>query len=161
MPHLIDTSSIETGSSATRKLRLEHDRAGDADALALPAAQQVRVLARSRASAGSRPDLARAPRARSRSISARSLAALVDERARDDLADVVLRVERAVGILKDHLDAAVEGLAVRRRRAPSVLAVDAHVSARRLLQSDERAAGRGLAAAGFADEAEHLARPRP
>ena len=38
----IETSSAETGSSATIELRLQRDRAGDADALALAAGELVR-----------------------------------------------------------------------------------------------------------------------
>ena len=42
----IDTSSADTGSSATMKLRLDRERPGDADALALPARELVRIAAR-------------------------------------------------------------------------------------------------------------------
>ena len=41
----IETSSAETGSSATMKLRLQRQRAGDGDALALTAGEFVRVVA--------------------------------------------------------------------------------------------------------------------
>ena len=42
----IDTSSADTGSSATMNSRLDRQRAGDADALALPARELVRIAAR-------------------------------------------------------------------------------------------------------------------
>ena len=42
----IETSSAETGSSQTMKRRLERERARDADALALPAGELVRIALR-------------------------------------------------------------------------------------------------------------------
>ena len=42
-PARTDTSSIETGSSATSRLRLEHERCGDRDSLTLPSGELVRI----------------------------------------------------------------------------------------------------------------------
>ena len=53
-PAWIDTSSAETGSSSTSSLRLQRERAGDADALALAAGELVRVPV---AVLGVQPDL--------------------------------------------------------------------------------------------------------
>ena len=42
-PAWIDTSSADTGSSSTITSRIEHERTGDSDTLALPAGELVRI----------------------------------------------------------------------------------------------------------------------
>ena len=151
----IETSSAETGSSATISFGVERERAGDRDALALAAGEFVRV-------AGDAPR--RAGR-RGRSSSAHALSALPRradamhvERLADDGADAVARIERAERILEDDLHVAPAPLHARRaaaRRDPRPrTALRPRVGS---IRRSERAAERGLSAAGFADDAEHLA----
>ena len=82
-----------------------------------------------------------------------------DERLRDDVADGHARVERRVRVLEDDLQLAphlAHLLAAERRQlAP----VEADRAAGRLEQPQDAVAGRGLARAGLADEAERLALP--
>ena len=96
----IETSSAETGSSATMKSGLSGERAGDADALALAARELVRVARRRVARAGRR---SRAARATARPPARRLGEAVRAQRLADDPADAVPRVERRVRVLEDHL----------------------------------------------------------
>jgi hypothetical protein len=134
---------------------LEGERAGDADALTLAAGELVRVavvVLRAQAHQLQKTlDLLLHP--------ALGLDALELERRRDDGADGVPGVQRAVRVLEDHLDVAAQrshagGLEVR-----DVRAVELDLAAGRLQQAgDEPAHGR-LAAAGLPDDAEGLAPP--
>ena len=109
----IETSSADTGSSQMISLGLQRQRAGDADALALAAGELGReavvVLG----------------------VEADELHQLLDpllalgaagdavdgERVADDRADPAARVERAVGVLEDHLHLAAVAAASRRATA--------------------------------------------
>ena len=112
----IETSSAETGSSQTMKSRLERERPGDADALALAARELVRVAP---AVLGQEPDLPEqllhagvaAPPAPGEPVDG--------ERLADDLAHGHARVQRAVGVLEDHLDPAAHRAERRRRERAS------------------------------------------
>ncbi len=75
----------------------------------------------------------------------------------DDAADRHSRVERAVGVLEDDLHVAADGPQLRGPQVGDVVAVEHDAAGRRLEQPQDRAAGRGLAAAAFADEAERFA----
>src|SRR5688572_21855720 len=75
----------------------------------------------------------------------------------DDLLDHHARIERAVRVLKDHLRVAAERAQRGGVEREDVLPVEDHASARRSDEAKEKARGRRLAAAGFADEAERLA----
>ena len=89
-------------------LRLDGKRAGDADALALAAGELVRDSGRRRRQAGGRARAARRcgrDRRRRGACGGRESASPRIWRTRH------ARVERAVGVLEDHLDAAVEGAA--------------------------------------------------
>ena len=88
----IETSSADTGSSQTMKLRLDGQRARDADALALAARELVRIAVRV---ARQEPDVAQqlAARARRRSRAVRHDAVDV-QRLADDLPDRHARIER-------------------------------------------------------------------
>jgi hypothetical protein len=74
----------------------------------------------------------------------------------DGLVDGVPRVERARRVLEHELHAAPVGLQRLGRRGER-LCVDEHLARRRLLQAEDRARQRGLAAAALADEREDLA----
>ena len=75
----IDTSSAETGSSATMKLGLERERARDADALALAAGELMRVA---RAALARQADLIAAGRHARRAARAALADAVHDAAAR-------------------------------------------------------------------------------
>jgi hypothetical protein len=66
-------------------------------------------------------------------------------------------VQRCVGVLEDHLHPAAERAEILLREAGDVLAVEDDLAARRLVQPEDGAPDRGLAAAGLADEPEGLA----
>ncbi len=72
----------------------------------------------------------------------------------DDAADRLARVEGGIRVLEDGLDASGEAEAAEPRDR---LALDEDLPARRREKAEQHAREGGLAAAGFADEAEHLA----
>src|SRR5262245_10215614 len=79
-----------------------------------------------------------------------------DERFLDDLARAHPRVQRRIRILKHDLHV-TPGLAhPLARKGEYVVVTKPDVAAGRLDQSEDAAAGRGLAAAGFADQSECL-----
>ena len=98
----IETSSAETGSSATMSFGFERERAGDGDALALAAGELVRVARRGGLG---QADEAKQLATRTRALGARADAVHV-ERLADDRADLVARVERAERVLEDDLHVA-------------------------------------------------------
>ncbi len=76
----------------------------------------------------------------------------------DDIADPAPRIEGCNRVLKDQLHPLAhfsQDIAVHRRQ---VLAVEHHLARHRQAQLQHRAAERGFAAAGFADQTERLAR---
>ena len=152
-----ETSSAETGSSATMQLGLERQRAGDADALALAAGELVRVAARGVAAAG-RPVEQLAPRARRRSRRRRGRA-----RASGSPSDVARRVMRGLSepirVLEDHLHAAAVAAAASPPASAGTSVPSKRIAPGVGLDAAARgsAAERGLAAAGFAHEPERLA----
>ena len=152
----VDTSSAETGSSSTTQARVERERAGDRDPLALPAGELVGVAAQHV------PAHARPARAGSRPASSRCTdrAPLVDlERLADRLGDRLARIERRVRVLEDDLHVAA-GVAQRRAvpsavtSAPSSRTAPAVGSTRRRTQPGHRR----LARSGLAHQPERLAR---
>ena len=80
------------------------------------------------------------------------------DRLRDDFADRHSRIERRVRILEDHLQVPALLAQLARRQVRQVRASEEHFAGRRLDQPQDRAAERGLAAAGLADQAQRLAR---
>ena len=100
----IDTSSAETGSSATISLGSQRERAGDADALPLAAGELVRV-----AVVVLRVEPDQLEQVLHRALDAvLGLDVLQPERRADDRADGVPRVQRRVRVLEDHLDVAAQ-----------------------------------------------------
>ncbi len=81
------------------------------------------------------------------------------DRLADALLDGVARVQRFVGILEDDLRLAAEGEqgACGPRAVELADALEADLAAGRLMQLEQRHAGRRLAAAALADQAQHLA----
>src|SRR5690606_23452063 len=124
-------------------------------ALALAAAQQVRMLGEI--------DLRRrqADPFEGRMYASPDLGlvghALIDERPRYHLEHVVARVDRAVRILEDHLDAAVEGAPILAPQFRQILVVEGDGAAGRRLEADQQLGSRRFPATALANEAEHLA----
>ena len=120
------------------QLRVQRERAGDADALALAAGELVRVAVHV---IGRQADeleqlahpLARSPR--------RAAAPWISERVAEDLPDALARVERGVRVLEDHLHLAPVRAQLAARQRRDVAAVEAH-RARRSARAAARAAGR-------------------
>ena len=79
------------------------------------------------------------------------------DRLPDDVADVHARIERREGILEDDLHLAAQPAHVGWPEIHDGSAFIADIARRRLDQSQERAAERGLAAPGFAHDGECLA----
>ena len=150
-----DTSSAETGSSQTISDRVDRERAGDADPLALAAGELVRepvVVLRVE------PDDLEQLRDAALALGRRADAVDV-ERLGDDEADALARVERRVRVLEDHHHLAPERAHVLARELRDVPALEDDLAVRRLEQLHDAARHRRLAAAGLADDAERLALP--
>ncbi len=148
---------IERGSRlvADNELGLGCQRAGDRNALALPAGKFVRVLP---AIVGMQAD-----QGEKFADAAFYIALALDQvegadRFGDDGIDPQARIEAGVGILENHLDAAAQMLA--RLQLPGVAhrnAVDDNFARCRRQQADDHPGDGGLARAGFADQRESLA----
>jgi len=78
----------------------------------------------------------------------------------DDVADFHARIERAVGVLEDHLDAPAQRAQFLGPQAREVVAVVDDFAGSRPLEQQDAAAGGGLAAAALADKSEGLATPQ-
>ena len=76
----------------------------------------------------------------------------------DDLADRHARIERGVGVLKDDLQRLAVRLEIATFELGDRLAFEADLALRRVLELQDDAPERGLAATGFADEADCLSR---
>ena len=135
--------------------RLDGQRPGDADPLALAAA---RIRADSGAhDRGSRPTV--------RSSSATRVVdglrgpgqPMQPQRLGQDLGHRHGRIQRRVRILEDHLQRAPPRAQRRRVELAEVLALEQHPPGRRLDQPQQQPPERRLAAAGFADHAQRLA----
>src|SRR5438132_1585464 len=88
---------------------------------------------------------------------AASCQAVHAQRLADDPADAVARVERRERILEDHLHPAAKRAQRALGEVRDVLAVEDDPAAGRLVEAQDRAADRRLAAAGLPDQTERLA----
>ena len=135
------------------QLRLEGQRAGDADALPLAAGELVRVavvvLGAQAHQLQEALDLLL--------HTALGLHALEPEGRRDDRADGVTRVQGAVRVLEDHLDVTAQRAHLPRPQLRDVPALEVDRAARRVLEAGDDPAHGRLAAARLADDAEGLA----
>src|SRR5262249_11537345 len=133
--------------------RAERERARDPDALALPAAELVRVAARV---VRRQPDLleeARDPRALLRT----AREAMDLDSLGDDAADPHARVERSVRVLEDDLHLAPQAPELAPREIGEPPAVEHDLARARLDEAEQKASERRLAAARFPDDAERFA----
>ena len=149
---------IEGGNGLVEddQLRPGDEGAGDGEALALAAGKLVRVFA---GVVRRQADLDQRGLDAGLALGVGERLGQEMQRLGDDAAGAVAGIEGAVGILEHHLHAAAQG---RQRRA--VRPVTSVPSSRiappsRGLQRQHGAGQRGLAAAGFADEADALAGP--
>ena len=126
------------------------ERAGDRDALALPARELVRIAV-PEALRGRESGVLERARGAQDALGARH--ALHAQRLLHELAHLHARVERLVRILEHHLQ-----LLAQRAQATAIEggALEAQLTAARLLETEQRARERRLAAARLADDAEHL-----
>ena len=147
----IDTSSAETGSSATSSFGLSVERAGDADALALAAGELVGVAV---VVLGVEPDdLEQLLHPRAAPCFFGTMLCTCERRA-DDRADGVPRVQRGVGVLEDHLDVAPQRLHLPAATAARGRGPRTSSTRRWAVEPGDQPAGGGLAAAGLAHQAE-------
>ena len=132
-------------------LRVERERAGDADALALPAGELVRVAGRVLG--------AEADELEQLGDASRDVAAPARDRSGSATAAArsTARVERGVGILEHDLHAVSKRAERAARGVRDVVVVDADRAGGGLEQAHEQAGDRRLPAARLADEAERLA----
>src|SRR4030095_2763238 len=135
------------------QFRLQRKRAGDADSLALSAAELVRVAHHRSVR---EPDFREKGM---RTLYAFGLASDTVHAHRLDqrLADPPARIERGVRILEDDLQLAAQLPQMRPARRDHVLALEDDLARVGFDQTKRGAPGRRLAAAGFANQAEGLA----
>src|SRR5829696_4265904 len=132
------------------QLRRQHQRPRDGDALALAAGEHVRIAG---VVLGAKPDLRHHGAGASGALGLGQVG-VDDERLLEDRADLLARVERAVGVLEHELDGAAQALLLAGGRVDGVEAVEGEGARRRRLDQGHDAGERGLAAAGFADDRE-------
>jgi hypothetical protein len=129
---------------------LRRERAGDRDALPLTARELVRVTL-PEALCGPQAGVLQRGRGAQHALGPGH--PLHAQRLLHQVAHAHARIERLIGILEHHLHPAphrAHAAAVERR------ALEAQLAAGRLLEPEQRACERRLAAAGLADDAEHL-----
>ena len=132
--------------------RIERERTRDSDALTLAAAEFVGI-----AGLVGRLQPHQLKQLSDTSAALPLCSELVnDQRLFDDVADTHPRVQRRIRILEDDLHVAARHPHPIRREAQHVLAAEHDVAGRRFNQPEDAPAGGALAAARFADQAEHL-----
>jgi hypothetical protein len=149
-----ETSSAETGSSATISFAAEREGPRDAHALPLAAGQFARQAL---AKLAARPYLAAAVRERGPALAAVGADAVETKRLLENGADALARIEAGIGVLEHQLNVAPQRPEAAHAGMGDVRPVEAQRAFGRLKQADDAARQRGLAAAGFADEAKGLA----
>ena len=138
-----------------QQLRVQRQRPGDTDPLALAAGELVPVTV---AVLGVETDELAAVRATRSSISFSSPILWIRNGSATMSLIVQRRIQRRVGVLEDDLHVPAHRPQVRVRHGGQLLAVEPHRAGRRLVQLQDGPAGGGFPAAGFADQAERLAR---
>src|SRR5215470_14905823 len=139
---------------ANDEFGLERERARDPDPLALAARHLVRIaVGKIRAETADREQLAHPPRAARRI----GLDGVHLHRLGDDVADLHARIERAVRILEDDLDAAPQRQQLLVLEPGKIDAVIEDLAGGRPLEQQDAAAGCRLAATTLADQPQRLA----
>ena len=80
------------------------------------------------------------------------------DRLGNDIPDFPARIEAGIGVLEDHLQATADRRHFLAGAASDIHALELDGTAARPMQADDQFRHRGLAAAGFSDKAEGLAR---
>ncbi len=152
--HLRLDRLVERGNRLVEdeEARLERERAGDVDALALAARDLVRI-APGEARRLEPDPMEQVVGARDRGAPPQSVHARAEG---DGVLDRQPRIERGVAVLEHHLHLLAERPEVEGARAHR-LAVEQDLAAIKRDDLHDKARGGGLAAAGFADDAERLA----
>ena len=140
------------GLVADEEVRVERERAGEADPLPLAAGELVRVA---RPGVGGQAD--RLQQLAHRLAELLAAAAVHAQRLADHARNRVARVQRRVRILEDHLHPPPQRAHLRLAEVGDVGAVEGDLPGGRLVEAEERAADGRLAAARLADEPERLA----
>ena len=156
--HLRLDRHVERGDGLVAHYELGFERQGarDPDALALPARHLVRItVGEFRIEAADREQLAH-PGSAPCGV---AFDAVDHDRLGNDLADLHARVERAVRILENDLDAAPQCQKVLALRLGDIDAVKKDRACGRPFEPQDAPAGRRLAAAALADQPQGLAAP--
>ena len=138
---------------ADDQLRVDGERAGDADALALAAGEFVRIAHHVPGRQADHLQQLLDPRALFLAV----CDAVHLQRLGDDVADRHARIERRIGILEDDLDLPADHPHLPPLQGGDVGAVEFDAARGRLDQPHDQAAGGGFAAARFADHGQRLA----
>ena len=134
-------------------LRLEGERAGDGDALALATGEFMRIFLHE-----TRGEADGAHEGSDAGVDVGGAAHAVDEeRLGECIENSHTRVQRSVGVLEDHLEIATRGEDVGGVTGGEILAGENHGAAGGGDELENGAGEGGFAAAGFADEAEDFA----
>ena len=143
---------------ADDEARVERERAGDADALALAAGELVRIAL---GHVGQQADHARSARRRARDRHRGSPATPCTSSGSPMMSRTChARIERAVGVLVDHLHAPADRPHALLVVGGDVLALEHDAAGRRLQHAQHGEPGGRLAAAALADQPERLAAPQ-
>ncbi len=138
---------------ADDQLGIERQRAGDADALALPARELVRVALGVLDAETDRLEQLEDPPL----LLVLGADAVDAQRLADDVPDAHARVERGIRVLEDDLHVAAQALHLGARGAHDVDALEGDLAGGRLDQAQHAAPGGRLAAPALADEPQRLA----
>src|SRR5215213_2132537 len=159
LPHQVDNLSLDRDVEGTHGL-VGHDKVGvdgegpgDPDPLPLPTRELVRVAAGVLAAQANRLEQLVHP------VEAFLLAvnqAVYVYTFGYNVAHDHARVQRGLGVLKDHLHLPIEDPALVARGLVDILAPEDNLAAGGLVEPDDYPPGRGFAAAGLADQPEGL-----
>ena len=138
-----------------QEARLQRQRAGDGDALALAAGEFMGIAVEQ---LGPQADLLGKPHDAGLALG-RAQPVRHGQRLGDDAGHRHARIQRALRVLEHDLEAPAERGQRLARGRPDIGAVEQHLARRRPLQAHDGLAQRGLAAARFADDAQGLAAP--
>ena len=151
-PAWIETSSALDGLVEDKQIGTQGEGARDADALALPAGELVRVPVDVR---GIQADLAEEGADAVRAVV--GPLAVHAQRVGDDGADRQPRIQRGIGVLVDDLEPSSQSSHCARRQADQAGAIELDLAPCGRHQAEHEPRRRGLAAARLADEGERLA----
>nr|WP_236637981.1 hypothetical protein [Mangrovicoccus ximenensis] len=150
LQHLAAHRDVERSGRLVEQhhLGIDRDRPGDADALALAAAELVRITAEMFVAEPDQPQQFRDAR---RPVGG-GQRQVQPERLVEHLADRHARVQRGIRVLEHHLQAAVHARELPRVEPPDIVAVQHDLALRRLDQPHQAARHGRFARTAFADQ---------